>query len=140
MTRCSVAVDYYAEGDVPREHCEREGRDYDSIEKTVTTQVDPAADLGATLDQFRQLHDDRLRSGLAGRLDPNSSHRHASRHSHQRNAVVDQGEETAIHAPDDTGPKSTWSVPPRMPNRTPLRRSQKDQRLAPLTVRVQRRR
>jgi F420-dependent oxidoreductase-like protein len=42
---------------VLREHCEREGRDYDTIEKTATTHIGPPADLDATLEQFRQLHD-----------------------------------------------------------------------------------
>ena len=40
-----------------REHCAREGRDFDSIEKTVTMHLDPTVEIGAALEQFREMHD-----------------------------------------------------------------------------------
>ena len=43
--------------DVLRQHCAREGRDYDSIEKTVTMHLDPTADISQVLDQFQQVHE-----------------------------------------------------------------------------------
>jgi F420-dependent oxidoreductase-like protein len=46
--------------DVLREHCEREGRDYDAIEKTVTIGVDPGADgseVPKLLEQLRAMHE-----------------------------------------------------------------------------------
>ncbi len=43
--------------DVLREHCAREGRDFDSIEKTVTMHLDPTVEIGAALEQFREMHE-----------------------------------------------------------------------------------
>ena len=43
--------------DVLREHCEREGRDYDTIEKTATTGIDLAKGIGPLLETLRGLHD-----------------------------------------------------------------------------------
>jgi F420-dependent oxidoreductase-like protein len=46
--------------EILREHCEREGRDYDSIEKTATVPLDPGPDganVGAILEQLRGLHE-----------------------------------------------------------------------------------
>ncbi|MCU1389969.1 MAG: putative F420-dependent oxidoreductase [Ilumatobacteraceae bacterium] len=43
--------------EVLRQHCDREGRDYDAIEKTATGHYDPTESTGAMLDQFRALHD-----------------------------------------------------------------------------------
>jgi alkanesulfonate monooxygenase SsuD/methylene tetrahydromethanopterin reductase-like flavin-dependent oxidoreductase (luciferase family) len=45
--------------DVLREHCAREGRDYDSIEKTVTTNLslDEDGGTGALLERLRGLHE-----------------------------------------------------------------------------------
>ncbi len=43
-----------------REHCEREGRDYDAIEKTATISLDVGADgsnVAAALDTLGQLHE-----------------------------------------------------------------------------------
>ena len=43
--------------DILRAHCEREGRDYDEIEKTTVLGVDFSQAPDAILDQFRELHD-----------------------------------------------------------------------------------
>jgi len=43
--------------EVLRAHCEREGRDYDSVEKTTTLGVRMDAEAGAVLDQLRGLHE-----------------------------------------------------------------------------------
>ena len=43
--------------DVLRGHCETEGRDYDSIEKTTIAGFDPTAGTGPLLDQLRQQHE-----------------------------------------------------------------------------------
>jgi alkanesulfonate monooxygenase len=42
---------------VLREHCEREGRDYDTIEKTTTLGIHGDADAGALIEQLRGLHE-----------------------------------------------------------------------------------
>ncbi|MBO0773074.1 MAG: LLM class F420-dependent oxidoreductase, partial [Actinobacteria bacterium] len=41
--------------DVLRSHCEDAGRDYDSIEKTVSTFVDPDGDRARVLDHLAEL-------------------------------------------------------------------------------------
>lgn len=41
--------------DILREHCEREGRAYDEIEKTCTLRLDPAAGVGAAVDELHRL-------------------------------------------------------------------------------------
>lgn len=43
--------------DVLREHCDALGRDYDSIEKTVTFRFDPSDDPAVPLAELRRLHD-----------------------------------------------------------------------------------
>ncbi|HEV7654499.1 MAG TPA: LLM class F420-dependent oxidoreductase [Mycobacteriales bacterium] len=43
--------------DVLRAHCEREGRDYDDIEKTTTVHVGPSAEPGKLLEELRSLHE-----------------------------------------------------------------------------------
>lgn len=43
--------------DVLREHCEREGRDYDSIEKTSVVRLGPDTTAAEVLDDLRRLHD-----------------------------------------------------------------------------------
>jgi F420-dependent oxidoreductase-like protein len=43
--------------DVLRRHCEREGRDYDAIEKTTIVSVDPAATRDDVLAQLKTAHD-----------------------------------------------------------------------------------
>jgi F420-dependent oxidoreductase-like protein len=43
--------------DVLRQHCQREGRDYDKIEKTATMSLDPSTDPAATLVRLRELHE-----------------------------------------------------------------------------------
>ncbi|WP_237108930.1 hypothetical protein [Nonomuraea sp. MG754425] len=44
--------------DVLREHCEREKRDYDEIEKTTVLVLDPSADEpGGVLERLRVLHE-----------------------------------------------------------------------------------
>ncbi|GAB2931449.1 LLM class flavin-dependent oxidoreductase [Nonomuraea fastidiosa] len=43
--------------DVLRGHCEREGRDYDEIEKTSVLALGPDDDAGRVLDQLRSLHE-----------------------------------------------------------------------------------
>ncbi|HEX4244692.1 MAG TPA: LLM class F420-dependent oxidoreductase [Acidimicrobiales bacterium] len=42
---------------VLQEHCGREGRDYDQIEKTTTITVVPGSEPGAVLDELRKQHD-----------------------------------------------------------------------------------
>ena len=40
-----------------RRHCEREGRDYDAIEKTTIVSIDPAATRDDVLAQLKTAHD-----------------------------------------------------------------------------------
>jgi F420-dependent oxidoreductase-like protein len=43
--------------EVLREHCEREGRDYDAIEKTTIFGIDASSEPGAVLEQLRGMHE-----------------------------------------------------------------------------------
>ncbi|MEV4563556.1 LLM class F420-dependent oxidoreductase [Nonomuraea sp. NPDC049419] len=43
--------------DVLREHCEREGRDYDAIEKTTVLVIGPDDDTGRVLERLRGMHE-----------------------------------------------------------------------------------
>jgi alkanesulfonate monooxygenase len=57
--------------DVLRGHCEREGRDYDAIEKTTILGIDPAATKADVLAQLRQARETGFTVAYVSSRDPN---------------------------------------------------------------------